>query len=237
MTGRLFTAKNVCDLAVKAAGAVGITAHEAQVSIVGAAGSIGSASAQIMANRGFTNLNLIDLSGKGERMKQLRVFIHEIDPQAEVSLSNSIDSVKKSDIILVATNRVDAFLKGHHLKAGAIVVDDAKPVNVDRALVKEREDILILEGGVVATESIDVHVNMGLQHKTDIYSCLAEVVALASEGHNAHYNLGETLRVDFTELHRLDSLAETLRFRTGDFQNERKVYHQVDIDKVRLART
>ncbi len=237
ITGRLFTAKNVCDLAHRGAVEVGISPQSAQVSIVGAAGSIGSASAQILAHLGYFNFNLIDLSGKRQRLEEIISIMKQSNPSVTATVCEDLGSLPQSDLIIVATNRVDAFVKSEHLKPGTVVVDDAKPVNVDSQVIKTRPDVLVLEGGAVQTDNIDVHINIGLQNKTDIYSCLAEVVVLAASEIDTHYNIGELLKIDFTELERLDALAARTGVKKGNFQNYIKTYTREDIATVRAART
>ncbi len=236
ITGRLFTAKNVCDLAHRGAQAVGIIPQKAKVSIVGAAGSIGSASAQILAHLGYAEFSLVDLSGKRQRLEEIITIMKQSNPSVSVEIHEDLGSLLQSDLVVVATNRVDAFVKSEHLKPGTVVVDDAKPVNVDSQVIKTRPDVLVLEGGAVQTDNIDTHINIGLQNKTDIYSCLAEVVILAASDIDTHYNIGELLKIDFAELDRLDALAVKTGLRKGNFQNYIKTYTDADVEKVRAAR-
>jgi len=237
VTGRLFTAHNVSDLVLRGAEALDIDVKNAEVSIIGAAGSIGSATAQILANKGCTKFNLVDLARKAERLTKLTEYLTEINSAISIQISEDIKSVSNSDVIIIATNRTDAFLKSEHIKHGALVVDDAKPVNVDPAVIESRPDILVLEGGAVHTESIHVNINIGLQHRTDIYSCLAEVIILTASNAKDHYNVGELMKIDFAEVERLALLAKQLGFSTGEFQNYKLQYTDEHITTARSLRT
>ncbi|PIT91397.1 hypothetical protein COU17_00195 [Candidatus Kaiserbacteria bacterium CG10_big_fil_rev_8_21_14_0_10_49_17] len=236
VTGRLFTAHNVSDLVMRGAEALEIDAKNAHISIIGAAGSIGSATAQILAHRGCTKFNLVDLARKESRLTALKTYLNEIQNGVSVEISTEVESASQSEIIVIATNRTDAFLKSEHIKHGALVVDDAKPVNVDPKVIESRPDILVLEGGAVHTESVQVNINIGLQHRTDIYSCLAEVIILTASNAKDHYNVGELMKIDFNEVERLASLATQLGFSTGEFQNYRLQYTKEHIATARTLR-
>lgn len=234
-TGRLFTTKIVTDIAGDAVDMLGIDRAEAEVAIMGAAGSIGSGCAQLLAYRGFKNINLVDLRQTGERLDRLRQLVRLINPHATVGIHNTPEALKTADVIIAVTNRPDSVIRSEHVRPGAVIVDDAQPSDVAPDVFL-RDDALVLEGGVVHAPEIDVHVNMGLQHKEDIYSCLAEVILLASKGHFGHYSVGEIFELDMERLSELSTLSESYGFRRGEFQNYKTVYGTEDVVRVRQAR-
>ncbi|MBU4479880.1 NAD(P)-binding domain-containing protein, partial [Patescibacteria group bacterium] len=148
ITGKLFTAKIVTDTTVNILKKLELNKEEITVSILGAAGSIGSASAQILAKKGFNKINLIDLSHKSEEINEIKKFMQKLNPKISITVSNKVKSVKDSDIIIAATNKPDALIKSKHLKQGAVIVDDAQPSDVDEEIIKNRKDVIVLEGGV-----------------------------------------------------------------------------------------
>ncbi len=73
-TGKIFTAKIVTDTLIDALDRLGVKSKDIKISVLGAAGSIGSASAQILAKKGFNNINLVDLSDKYEKTEKLNKY-------------------------------------------------------------------------------------------------------------------------------------------------------------------
>ncbi len=232
-TGKLFTSKIVTDTAINISDELNLNKKEILVSVVGAVGSIGSASAQILAKKGFGNLNLIDLSDKKENIKNLSQVLKEINPEIKTTQSTSLDLLKESDVIIAATNRPDALIRSENLKPGAVVVDDAQPSDVDMDIVKNRDDVLILEGGAANAPDINPNFKFGLKNKGDIFSCLAEVIILSYSNSEAKYNIGEVNRVDFDTLNKLEILADELNIKTAEFQNSIKTYSPKEINSIK----
>ena len=234
-TGRVYTAKNVTDIACNAMELLRMDAG-AQISIVGAAGSIGSAVAQLLAARGFGNIALIDVGKRDAHLERLTRLLKTRLPGAHITTHHTLDVLKKSDVIIAATNRAEALIRSEHVRPGTVIVDDAQPSDVDAEVRENRPDVLVLQGGVVHAPGIDVHFNIGLQHREDIYSCLAEAVLLASAGHEGHHAVGEIFELDMEGVKVLSDLADEYGFRRGEFQNSSKVYTIEEIDKVIEAR-
>ncbi len=233
-TGRVFTAKIVADIACDAAKLLRLDVN-ANVAILGAAGSIGSAVAQILVSRGFKNIILIDVGKRQERLEKLRDLLCKKASGINVQLVYELNILKTADVIVAATNRPDALIRSEHVRSGAIIVDDAQPSDVS-AEVRDRKDVLVFQGGVVHAPGVNVHFNIGLQHREDIYSCLAEVVLLASINHQGHHMVGEIFELDFNSLEKLSKIGDELGFKSGEFQSNSKTYTAADIDSVIAAR-
>jgi len=234
-TGRVYTAKNVTDIACDAMELLRMDTS-AQISIVGAAGSIGSAVAQLLAVRGFGNIALIDVGKRDEHLNRLTRLLKTRLPKSHITTHHTLDILKKSDVIIAATNRAEALIRSEHVRPGTVIVDDAQPSDVDIEVRENRPDVLVLQGGVVHAPDIDVHFNIGLQHREDIYSCLAEVILLATAGHTGHHAVGEIFELDMHGVQVLSDLADEYGFRRGEFQNSSKVCTVEEVDKVIAAR-
>ena len=231
-TGRLYTAKTVTTIMWDALVALDKDATQARISIVGAGGSIGSGCAQILASKQCQNLHLIDLTHKAEHIEALVAQLQKLYPDISVSVSHDIASIKQSDAIIAATNHPDALIKDEYLHQGVVVVDDAQPSDVeDVSLV--RDDILVLEGGVVHTDSIRIPFNFGLQNQGDIFSCLAEAIILAGNPDISIDTVGKMEQVDFDTLGEFDIEGKRIGLTRGVFQNAKRVYTDEDIARVR----
>jgi predicted amino acid dehydrogenase len=135
--------------------------------------------------------------------------------------------------IIAATNHPEALIKSEHVKQGAIIVDDAQPSDVDEEIFINRKDVLALEGGVVHAPKINTHFNFGLKHKTDIFSCLAEAIILASLDHRSDFQVGTLLSVSKSDIDKISDAAKMLGFTVGHFQNDLRLYTDEDIEYVR----
>lgn len=233
-TGRLYTSKVVTDTADKARRELSIPLEDTIVAIVGAAGSIGAASAQLLQRKGYKNFIFVDIEKKNEQLEDLKILLENLgNGEQDIEITHDIERIYRADIVIAVTNRPETLIKSEHLKSGAVVVDDAQPSDVDSQILEERDDVLILEGGVAHHDEIDAHFNFGLKHKTDMFSCLAEAIILAAIEYQDNFQVGSVFEVDFNEFAKLEEEADELGFSLGEFQNFVKVYSSEDIDRVK----
>lgn len=158
------------------------------VAIVGATGSVGSCVVRLLADEPFgTRLTLI---ARGERrLQNLAMDFAARGTGVEVHTSTSLDAVREADLVLVLTSAADALLGSAQLKRGAVVLDDTQPRNTDAALLVQRPDVTVIDGGVAAVPGIDLRGDIGLPRGL-AYACLCETMLMAFDGHDAHA-LGE----------------------------------------------
>ncbi|HRF93732.1 MAG TPA: hypothetical protein PLZ51_00995, partial [Aggregatilineales bacterium] len=77
---------------------------------------------------------------------------------------------------------VHAVIEPRHLKPGAVVCDVARPRDVSRLVADQRDDVLVIEGGMVEVPGdVDFHFDFGFP-EGKAYACMAETMALALEG-------------------------------------------------------
>jgi predicted amino acid dehydrogenase len=231
ITGRMYTAKVIIDTVESVVKRLGLDKENIEIAIVGAAGSIGTACAQLLAQKGFYKILLIDLSNKNGRIYKLEEKIKSINSNISVKISHDISSIKKSDIIIAVTNKPDALIRSENLKSGAIIVDDAQPSDVDTDIIFKRNDVLVLEGGVAHLKGINANFNFGLKHKEDVFSCLAETIILASIGYRGNFQVGEIFKLDNEAFRMIEQRSSEMGFKIGEFQNFHKVYSNKEIKK------
>ena len=147
------------------------------LAIVGAAGNIGRAFAEILACR-FGRTILLG-SGKFDSEQRLRE-IAAVLPRVEVT--NNITAIEKADVVLVATNSVTAPLNASHFKANAIVCDVSVPANLHPQTAACRPDLEIMSGGIVRLpfgEELNIP---GFPLPTGYtFGCMAEGILLSFE--------------------------------------------------------
>ncbi|MBO8159852.1 MAG: aminotransferase class III-fold pyridoxal phosphate-dependent enzyme [Thermosyntropha sp.] len=152
------------------------------------------------------------LERKGdERAKWLKTRIENEEVNIEVlnelcvylgvslPVTTSLDAestLPKCDLIVAASNSPEYLVYSHHLKPGAVVCDVARPADVAPEVLEERNDVLILEGGLVEyPEPVVFGPNFGYRDGVSL-ACLSETVLLALEGDYNDYSIGTKLSLD-----------------------------------------
>jgi predicted amino acid dehydrogenase len=230
--GYAYTVVTVVDYVFRVAEKLDIALDESCVAIVGAAGSVGSNSARILAND-VNNFLLIDVLHKKDRIKELIKDLKGINPKVLLKYSDDIHSIYSADIIIAATNAPETIIHSKDLKPGAVVVDDAQPSDVDMDIIKNRNDVLVVEGGAIKIPGISTHFDFGLFGKENNFSCLGEVLILTYFGESANYSFG---KIDSKIINKIKDLGKKINFSSGDFQNSYKLYSLEDIERVKGAR-
>jgi predicted amino acid dehydrogenase len=87
-------------------------------------------------------------------------------------------------------------IEPEYLKPGCVVCDVARPRDVSVRVAKERDDVLVIEGGVVAVPgpNADFHFHFGFPPKT-AYACMSETIMLALDGRYESFTLGKDVTI------------------------------------------
>lgn len=234
--GHAYTIYTVTSYVLKAIKDFSIPKDKLLVAIVGAAGSIGSGSARYLLHLGIKRFLLIDLERKNERLENLVKNMMRFDSTAQISVSHKIADVKNADIIIAATNAPEALIKPDDLKMGAVIIDDAQPTDISPEVAKEREDVLVADGGVVSTTDVNLHFRMGLARKSDIFSCLGEVLIFSSGLFRVDYKAGE---IDISVIKEIGEKGSMLGFKIDNFQRSGRLYtdRQINVIKEVIRKT
>ena len=162
------------------------------IGIVGAYGLIGSALSKILCKQ----FSLILLGRNKVRLTRLGKEIRRINPKAEILLSVRPADLRKADLVITATSAPDAILKSQFLKFGTIVYDIAQPINVGPKLLKQRPDIIRIDGGLVEINGIDLKFEMG-PPKGTTFACLVETIIQTLENEKENH-VGD-ISLDYVE--------------------------------------
>ncbi len=186
-TGNSYTVETAIEGSLAACSMVGIIPGESTLAIVGATGSIGQACARILAPR-FGHTILV-----GRDLTKTKQILKHID---HAKATTSLSEIKKADLVITVTSSETAVLKSSHFKSGAVICDVARPRDVSHKVSKERDDILVIEGGVVKVPGADVDFgfNFGFPQGT-AYACMCETIMLALEQNAESFTLGKSLTV------------------------------------------
>lgn len=185
------------------------------IAIVGATGSVGSCLTRLWARQNGGRLLLVARS-QG-RLQALGTEARSYG--ADVAVSADMAEVRKADLIVLLTSAADAILRSEHLKAGAVVLDDTVPRNTDARLAKERDDVLVVDGGLVEIPGVTMKGgSIGLAPKL-AYACLAETMLLALAGHQGHFSIGTPSVEQAEHMLRLAARYKQFGFHLASFRS------------------
>lgn len=231
-TGHAYTGYNVTRNLFKLEQSLKISKEKDQIAVVGAAGSIGSISAQIIARAGYNNILLIDLERKKDKVEETANQVNILNSSVNLKISYDIKSIKDSDFIIAATNTPEALITSEMLKSGAVVIDDAQPSDVHENVLS-REDVLAIEAGVVDTPGVSSNFNLGLKGRFDNFCCMAEVLILAAHKWSEHFVVEKT-NLEFVD--KISTWGEPLKFDVAKLQNRKELISPEKFDKIKKIR-
>lgn len=187
-TGDSYTITMAVEAVREAARVMGLNIRQSTVAVVGATGAIGKTCALMLA-RGCANLVLV-----GKRADALEQIREQCQGRgAAVTSSTDMNAIYKADLILTVTSAVHEVIYPQHLKPGSVVCDVARPRDVSRQVAAERDDVLVIEGGMIEVPGpVDFHFNFGFPPRM-AYACMAETMALALEGRYEDYTIGKDI--------------------------------------------
>jgi predicted amino acid dehydrogenase len=242
-TGDSYTVMVAVDALREAACVMDIPLKSATVAVVGATGAIGQVCAELLADE-VERLYLIGRSE--EKLEELRDRLkacaepsdvlslskgRSIRKRAELIVSTKMDVLESAQLILTVTSAIHDVIRPEFLQPGSVVCDVARPRDVSAMVAAVRDDILVIDGGMVDVPGpVDFHFNFGFP-SGKAYACMAETMALALEGRFEDYTLGKHLTRQRVE--EVDAIAKKHGFRLSGFRSfEREVTEQ-QIESVR----
>ncbi len=227
-SGHTFTVLNITSILYKVTSDLDIDLLNKNIAIVGAAGSIGSSVARVLAkDKKIKNITLIDISRKLEKVKSLESELIDINSDLNIHITDELTTLKEADFIITATNHEEALIKPEHLHAPCVIIDDAQPSDIHEDIYG-MNGILVLEGGAAHTPGFACTINLGLRDKEDSFSCMAEGLLL-TEIDISDAKDRQEFNFEYFEL--VKEKAKQLGFDTANYQNEKEGF--VSEDKIK----
>lgn len=217
-TGHAYTGYNVTRNLFDLEKTLSVDKKRDVVAVVGAAGSIGSISAQILARAGYENLILVDVERKKDRVRELLENIQKNWPKTKAKESYVISAIREADFIIAATNTPEALITPDLLKPGAVVIDDAQPSDVAYSVL-ENPNVMAIEAGVVKTPGVSSNFDLGLKGKHDNFCCMAEVLVLASHMWKSNFTIRRAT-LEFVD--KIAEWSKPLGFTVAELQNRKE---------------
>ncbi len=180
--------------------------------VVGATGVIGRVCAQILA-REVSALTLV--GRRPDALDEVRALCE--GQRAQVTAATEMRAIYDADLILTVTSATTAVIEPEHLKPGAVVCDVARPRDVSRRVADVRNDVLVIEGGMVEVPGpVDFGFDFGFPPGKS-YACMAETMALALEGRYEDYSVGK--HIDLAQVNEIGAIAARHGFKLSGFRS------------------
>ncbi len=200
-TGNSYTIAAALEGTKRAASLMGHDLKNAKVAVIGATGSIGRVCATVLA-RDVTDLTLV-ARNRDALNKVADGILNDIGLAVKAT-PNVRKALLGADIIITVTSAVDTVIEPGDLKPGAVVCDVARPRDVSKQVIEKRDDVLVLEGGVIEVPgNVRFNFNFGFP-AGKAYACMAETMILALEGKYENFSLGREITLEqVSEISRL----------------------------------
>jgi len=144
--------------------------------------------------------------------------------------TNIAEDLPACDLIIATSNSPEYLIYPEHLQPGAVVCDVARPADVAPEVIEQRQDVLILEGGLVQLpDNICFGPNLGYRDGVNL-ACLSETILLALEGDFKDYSIGNKLSLETVQY--LRSLARKHGFRLAGLKMGNNEIDDKDIDQI-----
>ena len=249
-TGNSYTVVSTVQAIATAAEKLDVTLAQASVAIIGATGSIGRATALLLAKQVKQLILIGNPAHPTQSLARLQVVANDVtaylgqnngasaaklERDGRIIFTTDVDQfLPQADIVVTATSSTQNMITTANLKPGAIVCDTARPSNVSTAVQQARPDVLVIDGGIIAVPGQpDLGWQFGLEPGLS-FACMAETMMLALEKHDQHGSLGLDLPVAFLETMR--QLADKHGFTLAQISSFDRPLTEADWQRVQKSR-
>lgn len=226
-TGNSYTVATAIDGVLEATRLMEINLSNSTLVVLGATGSIGRACSLILAPY-FSRIILI-----GRRKDYLQKVKEEVEKKGgkNVLTTQSLQAVKEGEVVITVSSASEALIEPSWLKRGAVVCDVARPRDVSEKVSQERDDVLVIDGGVVKVPGdLRMDFNLGLPEGI-VLACMAEAMILALEERYEPFTIGKDITVEQVE--EIKSLAERHGFSLAGLRSFEKVLPAEKIERIK----
>ncbi len=226
-TGDAYTIAVAVQATMKAAEIMDLSLSDVTVAVVGATGAIGRVCAHLLAPQAG---RLLLIARNPEKLEMLAM---QLKPQSygEVVWSTDLSDLRQAAVILTVTSAIHSIIEPQHLMPGSVVCDVARPRDVSAMVAASRDDILVIDGGMVDVPgAVNFHFDFGFP-PGKAYACMAETMALALEGRFEDYTLGKEISLE--RVQEITQIAEKHGFRLSGFRAFEKNVTEEQIEMVK----
>ena len=226
-TGDSYTVALAVQAIRDAARIMDISMKDATVAVVGATGAIGRVCAELLADEAA---ELLLVARDEKKLAELQERL-QVRAKSRLVTSTKMDVLSRAQLILTVTSAIHDIIRPEHLLPGSVVCDVARPRDVSAMVAAARNDILVIDGGMVDVPGpVNFHFNFGFP-PGKAYACMAETMALALEGRFEDYTVGKDITVE--RVQEITAIAERHGFRLSGFRSFEREVTEEQIETVR----
>jgi predicted amino acid dehydrogenase len=226
-TGDSYTVAVAVQAIEEAARVMSIEMKEATVAVVGATGAIGRVCAELLAGEAA---RVFLVARDEKKLAALREKIEAKNSRCQVLTSTSMDVLREAKLILTVTSAIHDVIRPEFLQPGSVVCDVARPRDVSAMVAAARDDILVIDGGMVDVPgNVNFHFDFGFP-EGKVYACMAETIALTLEGRLEDYTVGKDITIE--RVQEITDIAQRHGFRMSGFRSFEKEVTQKQIEAV-----
>ena len=228
-TGDSYTVAIAVRAIRRAAQRMDIEPATATAAVVGASGAIGSVCAEMLAPA----VGKLLLIGRQAGRLQPVAARARAAGCPHVVVETAMTGLSNAQLVITVTSAVDTIIRPHHLRPGAVVCDVARPRDVSRQVAAQRDDVLVIEGGMVQVPGpVDFGFDFGFPPAM-AYACMAETMALALQGSYVSFTLGKDIKLSQVET--IDKIARDHGFKLGGFRSFERAVSEAEIAAIRAC--
>ncbi|MFA5276033.1 MAG: shikimate dehydrogenase [Candidatus Omnitrophota bacterium] len=232
-TGSSYTIAVAVEATLEAAELIGINLSEATLAVIGATGAIGSICSELFASQKPKKMILA-----ARHKDKLREAVNSLkDKYPGINVESEVDiykTIKDADVIITSTSTPIAIIDVRILKPGTLICDVSRPKNISYEAASLRDDILVIEGGIVRPPgNPDFHFSFGLPPGL-AYACIAETMLLTLEGKFESYSIGGNVSLE--KANETSSLGRKHGFKLAKLRSFEREVTDEQIEKMRSIR-
>lgn len=227
-TGNSYTVFTAVEGALRGAKELGIDLEQARATVIGASGAIGRAVSLVLA-RSVSDMTLV-----GRRSAALEQVAQEVFVASGHHPRISTDprrAVCDADIVLAVSSATETLLFPEDLKSGSVVCDVARPRNVSAKVLEMRDDVLVIDGGVIEVPGeVDFGFDFGFPPRM-AEACMAETMILTLAGRIENFTIGAT--IDVAKVEEIGRLGQQLGFKVAGFRRFERAISMEEVASIR----
>ncbi len=229
-SGNSYTVYTAIEGLMRAAELMEIDVSQSRCAIIGATGSTGAVCAKMMAE---VVADVVLVGRDLDKLNALRANVEaRSSTRSGVWATDDIKgALREADLILAVSAATDALIYPEDLKTGAVICDVARPRDVSKQVIEERDDVLVIEGGVIKVPGpVNFNFNFGFPDKT-AYACMSETMLMALEGTYEPFTLGRDLTVE--QVQRIGEISRKHGFKLAGFRSFERAVDEATIRQTR----
>jgi fatty aldehyde-generating acyl-ACP reductase len=232
-TGNSYTAASAVEGALYGVDRMGHRRRDVRAAVIGASGSIGAAVSHLVAREvGEVVVSARRLEPLEQVRERILAELPRDLPRPDIRIeTDPRRAARGADLVFAVTSSSEVLLDPEDLAPGSVVCDVARPRNVSDKVLEVRDDVLVIDGGVIAVPGpVDFGFSFGFPPGT-AEACIAETMILCLERRLEPFTLGTDIPVE--RVLEIAALARKHGFKVAGFRRFERAIPEVEVDAVR----